>query len=83
MELINENDLQNVCGGKSCKEVASALAATGVVLLVCGAVVVSILEGDIKIETVIRCPVISHAQSTKVTQTTQSIQEIRTTTYSY
>ena len=34
MELINENDLQNVCGGISCKD---AIAA-GTVLVVCGLV---------------------------------------------
>lgn len=71
MELINENDLQNVCGGRSCTEIASALAATGLVLLVCGTVVVSVLKGDIKIETIIRRPVVTTTQTT-TTYTTYS-----------
>ena len=36
MELMNENDLQNVCGGAQGDAKAAATAA-GVLLLVCGA----------------------------------------------
>lgn len=53
MELINENDLQNVCGG-SCKEAVSALVTAGTVLVVSGIVTYAALKGDIKIETVLR-----------------------------
>lgn len=53
MELINENDLQNVCGG-SCKDKVSALVTVGTVLVVSGIVTCAVLKGDIKIETVLR-----------------------------
>ena len=51
MELINENDLQNVCGG-SCKSAVSALVTAGTVLVVSSIVTCAVLKGDIKIETV-------------------------------
>lgn len=56
MELINENDLQNVCGG-SCKEALSTLVTAGAVLIVCGVVTYAILEDDLDVETVLRVPV--------------------------
>lgn len=70
MELINENDLQNVCGGSSCKDVASAVIAAGTVLVVCGLAVYSLINGDLKIKTTVEIPVVKHTIVTEKTYTT-------------
>lgn len=66
MELINENDLQNVCGGMNNK-VKSAGTAAGTLLLVCGIALLAICDDDFRIEAVIGRPV---ATTTKTTTTT-------------
>lgn len=58
MELINENDLENICGGVSGQGIASAVVAAGTILAVCGLAVYTVLHGDLRVETVIRTPVI-------------------------
>ena len=63
MELINENDLQNVCGGMNSK-VKSAGTAAGTLLLICGVALLAICDDDFRVETVLRRPVVT---TTKVT----------------
>ncbi len=68
MELMNENDLQNVCGGAQGDAKAAATAA-GVLLLVCGAAILTVCDGDFRIETIIRRPrpVVTTTQTTYTT----------------
>ena len=69
---MNENDLQNVCGGTTCKNVASALIAAGTILVACGTAVYAVLNGGLKIE-----PILTACIPIKKTTVTEE------TTYSY